>query len=69
MDGLLQSPSTRNYFVEVGRNVMAGFLQDTNQDPTLFVTRFNALVVHMENSTNWEIAKKELVAREVLLID
>lgn len=64
-DSLVQSSTHRNYFMEVGRNLMSAFLQDTNQDPSLFVDRFNGLVHYMEEGRNWEVAKKELTARHV----
>lgn len=64
-DDLVQSSAHRNYFIEVGRNVVGGFLTDTNQDPDRFVKRFNKLTAYMEEDENWEQARRELTSRKV----
>ena len=64
-DGLVQSSDHRDYFAEMGRTIMSNFLRDTNQDPSVFVTRFDALISFMESEEGWVVAEKELTVREV----
>ena len=64
-DALVTSSANRNYFVEVGRDIMSTFLQSTNQSPAEFIERFNDLTTFLEGTENWEIATKELTARKV----
>jgi hypothetical protein len=64
-DALVQSSANRNYFSEVGRDIMLTLLVSANQNPADFVERFDGLVSFLEGAENWEMATKELTARQV----
>ena len=64
-DDLVASEDHRGYFTQVGRSLMSEFLQETNKDASLFVERYNHLTQYLEKQENWDIARKELTARNV----
>lgn len=65
-DEILSSQLThRNYFKQLGMDIMSSFLKSTNQDPTLFCERYDDITRFLEDETNWKIAKDELVYRKV----
>lgn len=64
-DALLASSENRQYFISVGRDIMSAFLQDTGQNPAMFVERFDSLIKFLDIQENWDIATKELTARNV----
>ena len=68
-DDLVASETHRNYFTDAGRSLMSAFLQETNQDASLFVERYNSLTGYLHTQENWDIAKKELTVRKVIYRD
>ncbi len=65
LDALVASTANRDYFVAVGREVMAEFLQGTDQSAAVFVERFDGLIHFMQSQEHWEMSKEELTARHV----
>lgn len=64
-DELVQSPTNRNYFMEIARDLMSNLLQYANQNPTSFVQRLDDLVQFLEDRASWELTTKELTSRKV----
>jgi hypothetical protein len=68
-DELVAVPVNRQYFQQMGRDLMSTFLTSTGHDPTLFCERFDALLTVLEDEEGRRLAEKELRQRRVVAMN
>ena len=62
---LLQSPANRDYLGQLGRSVMAAFLNSTGQDSAQFCSCYDDMLLFLQEEQHWQLAEEELHSRQV----
>lgn len=64
-DRLLQDMSKRQWFVDLGRNLLAKIMQRAEKDPTGLYKNYDEMIRYVSVEQNWKQIKDELATREV----
>lgn len=62
---LLRSQANRDYFQQLGRDIVSSFLESIGQDSSQFRSCYDNLLGFLGEDEHWKLAEEELRARRV----